>query len=105
VVKSQTLDGNPWIAMNLFKAFEEAKRNSLRGLASSTTSRIPVPWSQHFVEEAQSVFGDDCWPYGLEPNRRTLAAFLQFCCEQGITSHKLQIEELFPREFGKTVKV
>ena len=105
VVKSATLAANPWIAMNLFTAFDAAKRNSLRGLAASTTSRIPIPWSQHFVRETQSVFGDDCWPYGLEPNRRTLEAFLQYCCEQGITGRKLQMAELFPREFSALVKV
>jgi 4,5-dihydroxyphthalate decarboxylase len=105
VVKSQTLDANPWIAMNLFTAFDAAKKNSLRGLSANTTSRIPVPWSQHFVRETQGLFGEDCWPYGLEPNRRTLEAFLQYCCEQGITGRKLQVHELFPKEFSKLVKV
>jgi 4,5-dihydroxyphthalate decarboxylase len=105
VIKSSTLAPHPWIAMNLFEAFEEAKRNSLRGLASATTSRIPVPWSQYALRDARKVFGDDCWPYGLEPNRRTMEAFLQYCCEQGVTDRKMQIEELFPREFTKRVKV
>jgi 4,5-dihydroxyphthalate decarboxylase len=105
VIKSAALDQNPWIAMNLFKAFEEAKRNSLRGLASVTTSRIPVPWSQYALRDAQKVFGEDCWPYGLDPNRRTLESFLQYCCEQGVTDRRMQIEELFPREFGTSVKV
>ncbi len=105
VIKSQTLDANPWIAMNLYKAFQEAKNISLRGLAAATTSRIPMPWSQHAFREAQAVFGADCWPYGIEPNRRTLDAFLQYCCEQGITSRKLQVAELFPREFSQVVRV
>jgi 4,5-dihydroxyphthalate decarboxylase len=105
VVKSTTLDRDPWIAMNLFKAFEEAKENSLHGLASATTSRIPVPWFREALREAREIFGDDCWPYGIEPNRRTLEAFLQYCCEQGITGRNLQIEELFPREFGKWVRI
>jgi len=105
VIKSSTLDPNPWIAMNLFKAFEQAKINSLRGLAAATTSRIPVPWSQYALRDARKVFGEDCWPYGLEPNRRTLEAFLQYCCEQGVTHRPLQIAELFPREFSMSVKV
>jgi len=105
VVKSATLDRDPWIAMNLFKAFEEAKTNSLRGLTGATTSRIPIPWYQDAVMEARQVFGNDCWPYGIEANRLTLEAFSQYCREQGVTSHQAQMEELFPREFSKLVKV
>jgi 4,5-dihydroxyphthalate decarboxylase len=57
------------------------------------------------MAEAQRVFGEDPWPYGIEPNRRTLDAFLQFSHEQGVTSRKLQIEELFPRELSAFAKV
>lgn len=105
VIKSAMLDGNPWIAMNLFKAFEAAKTNSLRGLSAATTSRIPVAWSQQALRKAQEVFGEDCWPYGLEPNRCTLEAFLQYCREQGVTDRVVRAEELFPKEFAKLVKV
>jgi len=101
VIKTETLDRNPWIAMNLFKAFEEAKKNSLRNILTSVTSRIPVPWSHDTAVEAQKVFGEDLWPYGIEPNRRTLEAFLQYCLEQGNTNRKVQIEELFPRELAQ----
>ena len=57
------------------------------------------------MADAQRVFGADCWPYGIEPNRRTLEAFLQYSFEQGVTARKLNVEELFPREvqiFAKT---
>ena len=104
VIKAETLDRHPWIAMNLFKAFEEAKTNSLRNILRSATSRIPIAWSHHAALEAQKVFGDDCWPYGIEPNRRTLEAFLQYCYEQGVTNREVRIEELFPRELGKFFK-
>lgn len=105
VVKSATLERDPWIAMNLFHAFEEAKTNSLRGLTGVTTSRIPIPWYHDAVSEARQVFGADCWPYGIEANRRTLAAFSRYCHEQGVTAHEVRIEELFPQEFSKQVKV
>src|SRR4029077_20017587 len=35
----------PWVAMNLFKSFDEAKRRSLDRIRDLTASRIPVPWS------------------------------------------------------------
>src|ERR1700722_2826763 len=104
VIKAATLDRHPWIAMNLFKAFEEAKDNSLRSLSSSLKSRIPIPWSHDRTNEARALFGDDFWPYGIEPNRHTLGAFLQYCHEQGVTNRQVQIEELFPPQLGKFFK-
>jgi len=104
VIRTETLQRYPWVAMNLFKAFEEAKANSLRHLLNSTTSRIPFAWAYDAAVEAQKVFGEDPWPYGIDPNRRTLDAFLLYCFEQGVTSRKLQVEELFPPELGKFAK-
>jgi len=97
-VKEAVLDRYPWAAMNLFKAFEQSKANTLRHLGRATTSRLPFPWAYNAVAEAQRIFGEDCWPYGIEPNRRTLEAFLQYSHEQGVTARKLKPEELFPRE-------
>ncbi len=104
VIKTETLHRYPWVAMNLFKAFEEAKTNSFRHFLNSTTSRIPIAWAQDAALESQMVFGEDTWPYGIEPNRRTLDAFLQYCYEQGVTTRRLQVEELFPQELGKFAK-
>jgi 4,5-dihydroxyphthalate decarboxylase len=104
VIKAATLDHHPWIAMNLFEAFEEAKDNSLRYLSSSLKSRIPIPWSHERADEARAMFGDDFWPYGIEPNRHTLGAFLLYCHEQGVTKRPVQIEELFPAQLGRFFK-
>jgi 4,5-dihydroxyphthalate decarboxylase len=105
VIKRTTLDRYPWIAMNLFTAFEKAKENAQRHLAKAVTSRVPFPGAYHAMAEAQRVFGHDPWPYGIEANRRTLDAFLQFAHEQGVTSRRVQVDELFPRQltaFSKT---
>jgi 4,5-dihydroxyphthalate decarboxylase len=105
VIRTETLNRYPWIAMNLYKAFEEAKENSLRQVFDLTTSSIPFAWSQQAALEARKVFGDDCWPYGIEPNRRTLDAFVQYCHEQGVTKDRVQVEDLFPKELRRFVKV
>ncbi|HVB34229.1 MAG TPA: 4,5-dihydroxyphthalate decarboxylase [Patescibacteria group bacterium] len=105
VIKTTILERHPWIAMNLFKAFDEAKNNSLQRVFQSAPSQIPVAWSHHASVEVQKIFGEDCWPYGIEPNRRTLDGFLDFCCEQGVTPRRVQIDELFPREVTQFYKV
>ena len=105
VVRNSTLERHPWVAMNLFRAFEEAKNNSLVRLASIVNSRIAIPWSHVAYERAETVLGKDFWPYGIEANRRTLKTFLQFCREQGITQRDMAVEELFPQEVSRFVRV
>jgi 4,5-dihydroxyphthalate decarboxylase len=41
------------------------------------------------------MFGGDPWPYGIEPNRRTLEAFLAFTAEQGVARRRLEPEDIF----------
>lgn len=101
VIKADVLDRYPWVAMNLFKAFEESKANALRHLGRAITSRVPFAWAYNAIAEAQRFFGEDCWPYGVEHNRRTLDTFLIYSCEQGVTGRAVHIEELFPREVQK----
>ena len=105
VVKNEVLDTHPWVAMNLLRAFDQARQNSLKRLSSIVNSAVAIPWAQQAFHHATSVFGNDLWPYGIEPNRPTLNAFLQFCAEQGVTSRPLTVDQLFPREVSQVFKV
>jgi 4,5-dihydroxyphthalate decarboxylase len=98
VIRNAVLDRHPWVAANLYKAFEQAKVNTMRHMDSSNSSRVPFAWAYEAVREAKRVFGEDFWPYGMEANRRTLDTFLQYAFEQGVTQRRLAVEELFPKE-------
>ena len=95
----------PWVAMNLFKAFEQAKARSLERISDLTASRIPVPWAAAIAGEWSQGFGADPFPYGLEANRKTLDAFCRFAHEQGVTARKLSPDDLFPKEVTASVRV
>jgi 4,5-dihydroxyphthalate decarboxylase len=95
----------PWMAMNLLKAFDEAKRRSLERIQDLTASRIPVPWAASIADELSKNFGADPFPYGLEENRKTLDAFCRFAHEQGVTAKKLTPDDLFPKEVRASVRV
>ena len=95
----------PWVAMNLFKAFDEAKARSVERIRDLTASRIPVPWAAAIAGEFAKGFGDDPFPYGLEENRKTLDAFCRFSHDQGITAKKLTPDDLFPKEMRASVRV
>lgn len=95
----------PWVAMNLFKAFDESKRRSLERIEDLTASRLPVPWAAAIVGELSKNFGADPFPYGLEANRKTLDAFCRFAHAQGVTAKKLTPDDLFPKEVRASARV
>ena len=98
------LDRHPWVVMNLFTAFEEAKNRSL-ARALFVGSRYPIPWSYEYAREAQDLIGKDFWPYGIDANRTTLNAFLQYAHEQGVCHRRLEPEELFAPQVQKRFRV
>jgi 4,5-dihydroxyphthalate decarboxylase len=87
-----------WVAMNLFTAFEAAKRRSLDRMLDFGAPRIPVPWAAANNERGRAIVGDDPWPYGIGPNRTTLNAFLDWAVEQGVCARRLAVEDLFVPE-------
>jgi 4,5-dihydroxyphthalate decarboxylase len=97
-IRSELMDQHPWMAMNLFKAFEEAKRRSVERALFGGVSAFPIPWFYERARQAQELFGEDLWPYGIGPNRTTLDAFLQYAYEQGVCHRRLQPEGLFAQQ-------
>ena len=105
VIKSEVLECHPWLAMNLYKAFEEAKRRSIERLADITVSAAPLAWLAPCTDRMKHLFGDDFWPYGLEKNCVTLQAFVDFAYEQGVCHRHLDLEELFARQTLTSFKI
>jgi 4,5-dihydroxyphthalate decarboxylase len=104
-LKGETFRAHPWIAMNLFNAFVEAKNRSMRRAVELTATRFPFAWCYEAAGRARALFGEDFFPYGIEPNRTTLEAYLQYAFEQGVCHRKLTPEELFPAEVLAEFKV
>ncbi len=95
----------PWVAMNLYKAFDEAKRRSQQRMGDLTASRVPVPWAATIADGFGKNFGADPFPYGLDANRKTLDAFCRFAHDQGVTARRMTPDELFPPEVRASVRV
>ncbi|HEY1289227.1 MAG TPA: 4,5-dihydroxyphthalate decarboxylase [Burkholderiales bacterium] len=106
VLRRDTYERDRWVAMNLFKAFEAAKRESMQRLVEIGLSHVPMPWLAEHARRWRELAGADFWPYGLEANRRTLEAFAQYSHEQGITERRLKLEQLFaPETLGESYKI
>ncbi len=104
-IKREIVDKYPWVAANLFKAFEEAKNRSMARVLNNTSSAIPIPWGYEIARRMQDIVGKDLLPYGVDANRTTLDAFLQYAFEQGVCHKRMQPEDLFPPQVQKSFRV
>jgi 4,5-dihydroxyphthalate decarboxylase len=103
--RREIVERTPWVAANLFKAFDEARRRSVERALNNTSSALPLPWGYEFVRRMQDIVGPDLMPYGVEANRTTLDAFLQYAHEQGVLHRRLTPEELFPPQVQNNFRV
>ena len=104
-LRRAAFEQHPWIAMNLVKAFEEAKRRSLERMRDFTCAHIPLPWAVALADEIVQQQGEDPFPYGIEASRPTLEAFCRYCHDQGVTAKRMTPEDLFPKEVQASAKI
>ncbi|MGA9201574.1 MAG: ABC transporter substrate-binding protein, partial [Pseudolabrys sp.] len=104
-VRKAILDNQPWVARNLYNAFEESRRHSLERILDPAVSRYPVPWLTAYATRMQQMFGGELFPYGIEANRPTLELFLHYAYEQGIAHRLAKPEEIFPAGIMASVKI
>jgi 4,5-dihydroxyphthalate decarboxylase len=104
-IKREIYAQYPWVAMNLYTAFDEARRRSVRRAFDVMASRFPVPWMPDYAARWRDLFGPDYFPYGLEPNRVTLEAFCGYAYEQGVCHREVRPEELFAPEVLRAFRI
>jgi 4,5-dihydroxyphthalate decarboxylase len=104
-VRRAVLEQYPWVAMNLFKAFEESKRRCFERLRDFTLARVPLPWAAAIADEIYENYGPDPYPYGVEASRPTIEAFCRYAHQQGVTHRLMTAEDLFPPEVRAVAKV
>lgn len=95
VIKRSVVDRAPWLPASLYKAFRQAKDVATAGLRDLPALPYTMPFLLDALERQHEVFGDDPWPYGVEPNRATLDAFVTLLAEQGLLERPLDVDTLF----------
>jgi 4,5-dihydroxyphthalate decarboxylase len=95
VIRREVYERNPWIAQSLTKAFCAAQRETYEDLSQTAALKTMLPWLTAHVEETRREMGADFWPYGFQENRHTLATFLRYAYEQGLSKQVLEPERLF----------
>jgi 4,5-dihydroxyphthalate decarboxylase len=103
VMRKAILNDNPWIARNLYNAFDQARRQSLARLRRP--GYIALPGHGEQAAAAARTFGGDYFPYGIEENRAALELFLRYAHEQGIARRHVTPEEIFPKGINVSTAV
>lgn len=97
-IKQDIVNRHPWVAINMFQAFEKSKALAMQRLNNPRI--VPLAWYSAAWEEQQRLLGPDPWEYGLtDKNRHTLATIAGYSYEQGLTRRKWTPDELFVSVF------
>jgi 4,5-dihydroxyphthalate decarboxylase len=85
----------PFLPFAVLKAFEASKAMALEALSDCSAAKTTLPFLEEQLAMARQTMGEDFWPYGVEPNRKTLEAFLRHHHGQGLSPRRVGVEELF----------
>ena len=93
-LRQSLVDEHPWLAVNLFRAFEESKAIAMKRMANPRI--VPLAWYRAAWEEQERILGPDPWEYGLtEKNRKILETLVGYSHEQGLIRTRPTLEHLF----------
>ena len=97
-VRRTLVEQHPWLAVNLVRAFVEAKdlaMKELDAIARDNANRLSLPWFAAEWEATRSLMGEDFWPYGLAANGKELATLCRYSREQYLAERDVSVDELF----------
>jgi 4,5-dihydroxyphthalate decarboxylase len=104
VLRRDVYERHPFIASSLYNAFNEAKALAAEKMRMQGVLRYMLPWMLAEIEDMDKVFGGEPWPYGIEANRATLEAMVQYLADQALIEAPFPIEKLFAPLFGQAAK-
>lgn len=88
-------EANRFAASALFDALDRSKELARKKMESAGLGVYMLPWLADHMDEVRRVFGGDCWPNGLQENKKTIETLVQYLYEQSMITSKVTVEELF----------
>ncbi|MFI6350295.1 ABC transporter substrate-binding protein [Streptomyces sp. NPDC050560] len=93
VIRAELADAHPWLALNLYAAFERAKR-----LVAERAAAALAPWTPVLpgaADTRRDLAATDPWPSGVAGQRDMLATLCRYAHDQGLTQRLVDPGELF----------
>jgi 4,5-dihydroxyphthalate decarboxylase len=94
-IRKQVYEKHPFVAASLYNAFCASKKIALEKMLNLRALRYMVPFLMRDIDEIHDIFDGDPWPYGVEPNRPTLEAFVGYLVDQSLIAAPVPVVELF----------
>ena len=92
VIKRELYERHPWLALNLYHAFVAAKEDVERETAETLKSYFDTGLIDPAAKQALQA---DPKAYGMKASRNVIETVAQYVHEQGLTDHRVAVEELF----------
>lgn len=93
IIRGDVYRENPWLALNLYKAFQAAKDLTLQRLSQELPTDLV--FGPQYLQQTRTNLSADPFPYGVKANRAMLEAAIDYSFEQGLIKKKPALEELF----------
>jgi 4,5-dihydroxyphthalate decarboxylase len=92
VIQREVVERHPWVPLNLYTMFVEAKRLADR---SRALALAPLVDTGLVVPSSSEALSTDLFLYGLKAQRHLLDTIASYSFEQGLTPRQLSLEEVF----------
>ena len=99
-IKKSVYERYPFVATSLYDAFVKSKKIALEKLFNLRAVRYMTPFLMREIDDIWEVFNGDPWPYGVEPNRQTLEALIQYQQDLGLIAAPVKVDDLFVATYG-----
>lgn len=93
IVQNRILREHPWVARELFTAFQRSKEVAYERARRSQSVLLYFP-GKDFQEQAD-VLGEDPYPIGLRAMGKNIERAIQGSVEQGLLTHPLGLDEIY----------
>jgi 4,5-dihydroxyphthalate decarboxylase len=100
IVQNRILRDHPWVALELFNAFQRSKEAAYERARRSLSAYLYFPGTD-FQEQA-AVLGEDPFPLGLRAMGNNIERAIQGSLEQGLLTKPLRLEDIYYRTTLKT---
>jgi len=92
VIRRELHERHPWLALNVFHAFVEAKKDVERMTAEAMKSYFDTGLIDPVGQKGLSA---DPKAYGMKASRGVIETIAQYVHEQGLSDRRVSVEELF----------
>lgn len=101
VVRRDLLHERSGLAQDLYRVFSQAKDTAAEYYRRNRRLyevQTMVPWMNALIERNGDQLGDNWWPYGIAANHTALDTYLRYHYQQGLSSRRWKIEDVFAPE-------